>query len=312
MKKFVFRVLVFFFSIIVLDVLFGYACQYMNNHSKGGGVKSRYYVCKESHEKVLVFGSSRAKHHYVPDIIEDSLGLSCYNTGEDGNGIIFCYGVLKMITQRYKPRLIIYDVSFFDIYKDDNMKYVDLLKPYYYEAGIDSIFWSVNPKTQLMMHSSLYRFNTTCLRIIGDFFHPVSITPKGYLPLTKVMDYEPQEDNVQEQREIDCLKLQYFERFIQCASENNIRIVFCVSPLYRSSKMESSYQPIRNICKKYGLPFIFNASVPEISTEKEYFYDRTHMNDRGARLFTQIFLKEMKSFYLSEERGQYEQGLRNN
>ena len=88
MKKYLIKIFFYFIAIAVLDFVFGQACQYMNDHSKGGGIKSRYYVCKESTEDVLIFGSSRAKHHYVPDVIEDSLKVSCYNTGEDGNGII--------------------------------------------------------------------------------------------------------------------------------------------------------------------------------------------------------------------------------
>ena len=88
MKKYIRNILLFFVAIVVIDLLFGVVCQYLNDHSKGGGIKSRYYVCKESNEDVLIFGSSRAKHHYVPDIIEDSLSMTCYNTGEDGNGII--------------------------------------------------------------------------------------------------------------------------------------------------------------------------------------------------------------------------------
>ena len=214
MKKYLIKIILFFVAVVVIDILFGIACQYMNDHSKGGGIKSRYYVCKESNEDVLVFGSSRAKHHYVPDVIEDSLHLTCYNTGEDGNGIILCYGFLKMITERYTPKLIIYDVTGFDMYEDDNMKYLDLMKPFYYENGIDSIFWSVEPKTRIMMLSNLYRYNTTCLRVLGNFIHPMTNYPKGYLALYGIMDYEPDIKSY-EPTAIDNFKVQCFEHFIQ-------------------------------------------------------------------------------------------------
>ena len=294
MKKYLIKIIVFFIAIAVLDILFGIACQYMNDHSKGGGIKSRHYVCKESKEDVLVFGSSRAKHHYVPDIIEDSLGMSCYNTGEDGNGIIMCYGFLKMITQRYSPKLIIYDVTGFDMYEDDNMKYLNLMKPFYFEKGVDSIFWSVEPKTRIMMLSNLYRYNTTCLRVLGNYIHPMTNYPKGYSALYKTMDYEPviKEENA---KQLDSLKIQYFESFIRLAQDKGVSLIFCVSPSYKDPNDDSKYEPVKQLCKQYQVPFLYYGAEPGITNNKNYFQDRTHMNNDGAKLYTSKLMSWINS-----------------
>lgn len=289
MKKYLRNIILFFVAAAVIDFLFGKACQYMNDHSKGGGVKSRYYVCKESNEDVLVFGSSRAKHHYVPDIIEDSLHMTCYNTGEDGNGIILCYGFLKMITERYTPKLIIYDVTGFDMYEDDNMKYLDLMKPFYYEKGIDSIFWSVEPKTRILMLSNLYRYNTSCLRVLGNFIHPMSNYPKGYLALHKTMDYEP-EIKVEKEEVIDTLKIQYFERFIRLVQNKDISFVCCVSPSYKAPVDDDKYEPVKQLCELYNVPFLYYGAESSITKEKSFFKDRKHLNDKGARLYTSLLM----------------------
>lgn len=287
MKKYLIKIALFFVAVVVVDVLFGIACKYMNDHSKGGGIKSRHYVCKESNEGVLIFGSSRAKHHYVPDIIEDSLGMTCYNTGEDGNGIILCYGFLKMITQRYSPRLIIYDVSQFDMYEDDNIKYLDLMKPFYYEPGIDSIFWEVNPKSKFMMLSNLYRYNTTCLRVLGNFIYPMGNYPKGYSALSKTMDYEP-EINDNKQRVIDTLKIHFFEQFIHLTQAKGVSLICCGSPKYKSPKDDNDYDPIILLCNQYNVPFFYFGAEPDIALDRTCFEDRGHMNDKGARLYTSM------------------------
>ena len=294
MKKYLIKIALFFVAVAVVDVLFGMACQYMNDHSKGGGVKSRHYVCKESTEDVLVFGSSRAKHHYVPNVIEDSLGMTCYNTGEDGNGIILCYGFLKMITERYSPKLIIYDVTGFDMFEDDNMRYLDLMKPYYYEKGIDSIFWSVYPKTRIMMLSNLYRYNTTCISVIGNYIHPMNYYPKGYLALNKTMGYEPEIKEVKE-RAIDTLKIYYFEQFICLTQKKGIPLVCCVSPLYKAPKDDSNYKSIKQLCRQYDVPFLYYGAEPEIAFEKCFFQDRIHMNDTGANVYTSKLMKKIKN-----------------
>ena len=294
MKKYLVKIILFFIAIAVVDVLFGKACQYMNNHSKGGGVKGRYYVCKESNEDVLIFGSSRAKHHYVPDIIEDSLKLTCYNTGEEGNGIILCYGFLKMITNRYTPKLIIYDVTdVFDLWESDNAKFLDLLKPYYYEPGIDSIFWSVKPQTRFMMLSELYRFNTTCVRIFGNFIKPVSNTSKGYSPLHKTMDYEPEIKD--EQGKIDSVKVEYFKKFIILAKSQKIPLICFVSPVYKAPTDGAKFAYIINLCEKYDIPFYYYAADINISNNQYYFKDRVHLNDKGARFYTTKILPLIKT-----------------
>lgn len=294
MKKYLRNIILFFVVVVVIDFLFGKACQYMNNHSKGGGVKSRYYVCKESTEDVLVFGSSRAKHHYVPDVIEDSLHLTCYNTGEDGNGIIMCYGFLKMITERYTPKIIIYDVTGFDMYEDDNMKYLDLMKPYYFEKGIDSIFWSVDPKTRIMMLSNLYRYNTTCLRVLGNYIHPMSNYPKGYLALHKTMDYEP-EIKVEEEYAVDTLKMNYFERFITLSKHKGISLICCCSPSYKAPLEDKNYKPIKRLCEEYNVPFLYYGAEPTVTNEKSFFQDRKHLNDKGAKVYTGKLMSWIKN-----------------
>ena len=284
MKKYILKILLFFIAIALFDVLFGFACEYMNSHSKGGGIRSRYYVCKGSSEDVLVFGSSRAKHHYVPDIIEDSLGMTCYNTGEDGNGIILSYGFLKMITERYTPKVILYDVSSFDVSVDDNVKYLDLMKPYYFEPGIDSIFWEVEPKTRYMMLSSFYRYNTTWLRVVGSFIHPMINYPKGYAALNKTMDYEPELLDPK-QIVIDSVKINFFEKFIRLAKNRGISLMCFVSPIYKGTE-ENNYYTIKTLCSKYDIPFLFYGSDTDMVQDKSFFQDKLHLNDKGARFYT--------------------------
>lgn len=295
MKKYLLKLFLFFGIVVIVDILFGMAMQYMNDHSRGGGIKSRYYVCKESNEDVLIFGSSRAKHHYVPEIFEDSLGLSCYNTGEDGNGIILSYGFLKMITQRYAPQYIVYDVSGYDIYEDDNAKYLDLMKPFYWEFGIDSIFWTISPKSQIMMFSNLYRFNTTCLRVVGNYIHPMTNYSKGYCPLNGQMNYEPSLGNTENHANEDSLKIFYFQSFMQMCKEYGIKLICFSSPSYKFNAECNYYEPIEKLCSEYDVLFYNYSADDQISSNKIYFKDRSHLNNKGAVHYTREVVRVIKS-----------------
>ena len=72
---------------------------YVVKNIEVGGRGRDNYICDKSVDDILIFGSSRAVHHYNSSMIEDSLGMSCYNCGDDGNGIILSYGRLSMISQ---------------------------------------------------------------------------------------------------------------------------------------------------------------------------------------------------------------------
>lgn len=61
---------------------------------------------------VNTFAAVFNKNHYVPRVISDSLGMTCFNAGEDGNCIILAYGYLQMIMKRHVPKLVIYEIMF--------------------------------------------------------------------------------------------------------------------------------------------------------------------------------------------------------
>ena len=100
------KVLIGLVSIIVLLVVADWAVgtwsEKMYYSSKYGMYKRQIYVMKEAKEDILIMGSSRAAHHYVPQIIEDSLGMTCYNAGSDGECIYYHYCLLSAEVQSPK------------------------------------------------------------------------------------------------------------------------------------------------------------------------------------------------------------------
>ncbi len=295
MRKFISKLLLFIVIIVGMDLVYGVVCDYLNSHAKGGTTGAQYYIAKQTSEDIVMMGSSRMHHHYVPQIVEESLGLTAYNAGIDGNGIILSYGYLLMITTRYSPRIIIYDISGYDLYKDDNVKYLDNLKEFYKESGIRDIFLDVNKTERWKMISSLYRYNSKFLQLITDFIHPVVSSQKGYVGLHQMMKYDVEEVMVNEsRREVDPLKIQYIEKFIKCCREKNITLYFCVSPIYESKASSQYNEPIIEICQKHGIPLFDWRVDDEISMNKRYFSDRTHMNDEGARQYTMKLCRAIK------------------
>ena len=295
MKKFLAYILLFFSIVTVIDCGFGLTCQYLNSHAKGGNTRDRYYIAKQSSEEILMMGSSRMHHHYVPEIVEDSLHMSAYNCGVDGHGIILSYGYLLMITERYKPKMIIYDISGFDMYSDDNKRYVNLLKEYYKEPGIIDILTSIDKKERIRLLSSLYRYNSQFFPLFRDFFNTSSSGQKGYAPINKEILEPPTDIYVNDNNFVpDSLKLYYVRQFIDKCKEEGIQLIFCSSPFFGKTPESTYNDPIKEICSESNIPFLDLSEDEEINGDFRYFSDAVHLNEKGSILFTRKLVSSLK------------------
>ena len=111
MRKFILSLLFGLFLVIIGDYAVGSALEYFYFKTSSGLLQRTTFALEETEADILIFGSSRANHHYDTKIIEDASGLSAYNTGRDGNYIFFQNALLKSILKRYNPKQIILDFS---------------------------------------------------------------------------------------------------------------------------------------------------------------------------------------------------------
>ena len=87
MKKYIAKIFIFFVIMVSLDVVVGVLSDYLVTNAKSGATQKSEYICEKTKEDILIFGSSRAVHHYNPLIIQDSLNMTCYNCGYDACGM---------------------------------------------------------------------------------------------------------------------------------------------------------------------------------------------------------------------------------
>lgn len=291
MKKFLFFLLkvgLFFLALIIVDRALGMVFAYMGEYAKGGYVRHHVYVTDKANEDILIFGSSRAIHHYNPQIITDSLGMTCYNCGQDGNGIVLFYGMWQMIKERYQPKMIIYDVNAsFDLFEgESNTKYLGWLRMDYDRPGVKKIFTAIDPTERYKMMSMLYRHNSKFLQNITDYVHPFfSIERNGFLPLKgelNKMKIREKKDKT-ENKQIDSLKINYINKLID--ESEGMDLIFVVSPTWYDQR-KSDYQPIRELCEKRNLRFVDFSNNEKYIHQDQWFKDGTHLNTRGADEFT--------------------------
>lgn len=295
MKRFVLKVLAFFAIIAVVDIAGGFGLKWLAAHARGGFTLRDNYICDSLRTEILLSGSSRCVRHYNPQIISDSLGVSCYNSGQLGNGVILNYGRLLMINERQRPRLVIYDLyPEYDLLKgDDNHRYLTWLKGHYGRNGIADIFCSVDATEKYKMMSQLYRFNSRIIELVSDYLQPLSnATPDGFSPLQGELDrlkIKPREKNSKVC--FDSLKMDYINKYIQEVGVN--KIVFIVSPNWYGIDT-LTFQPMVEISTRYNIPLFDFSNNPKYLHNDKYFKDGGHLNAIGADEFTKDVVQILK------------------
>jgi len=298
MKKFLINIAIFFAIVAVVDFSLGKVFHYIQA-TAGGRTGAEYYVCKKANEDVIIMGSSRASHHYVPEIISEKLGMSCFNAGQDGNGIILQYGRWKMLSERYTPKLLIYDISSgFDMAVNDNMTYVDRLKPFSREAVVKDYVSSIFPMERIKTLSCMYCYNYKFIEMAFDRLRNGDYKEVGgYIPLYGHIRSEVVERGQPEKEisiETDLVKLYYLEELIKEAKGKGTHVVLVVSPTWKGGGLSAeAFSEVKTLAESYGVEFLEYINS-EICDNPDYFEDSAHLNDKGARVFTEDLLSRIK------------------
>lgn len=297
MKKYIFYIVLFFAAVVAVDLIYGRVANYMVTHAKGGETKKLVDLCENDHYDMLIMGSSKAHHNYIPQVFRDSLGMSCYNAGYDGNGIILAYGILSLIDDERLPKVIVYDAKQqFDIYQysgdGDHTRYYQKLKTFYGNPAVDEVIGNISEYDVLKLHSSLYRTNGNLVSMLLGFLRD---SPKdknyGYIPAIGFLT----EDNEQEKDytdNIDSLKIEYFKRFVELTKERNIELIAVFSPEY-NTPFADDFKPIREICSKEGVAVLDYFEDPSFQ-KIELFKDHCHLNEDGAKLFSEMIVADIQ------------------
>lgn len=295
MKKFILRICLFGLLVFIMDTAFGYIFKFLQSHSKGGETYRQEYIANTMRDSILIMGSSRAIHHYDPRVFVDSLGLSSYNCGLGGNGIIFNYGEYCLFKNRYVPKVILYDLyDQFDLIAGlPNERYINALRMYYDKEDIDSVFLAVDRTEKYKMLSKMRRYNGRFISVLSNFMRSKKNDILGYEPLKGQLNYELTKQDRMDNVIYDTLKLKYLRNLISETESKGTKLMFCISPIYGGGD-ESIYNPIKELAKKENIPFLSYYNDSSFIFRKEYFKDSKHLNSEGAEEYSKKIIKEIR------------------
>lgn len=298
-KKVILGIISIIILLFAVDRIVGNINKSLYNRSKYGIFGRQIYSLNECNEDIIILGSSRASHHYVPSIFTDSLDLSCYNCGSEGMCVYYHYGILSSLIDRgVKPKLVIYDVMDLDANVSDGPTFnleaaVDRFAPHYgHHPSIDSLFMLKGWKEKIKLQSICYRYNSKLVQTIKCNYIP-SKENNGYEAVLGLLpDTASFQIHAKANLPLDSIKIKYVNKLIGLSKEHNIPLILIQSPKYYQVE-SNGIDTIKAIAKEEEIAFLDFVNEQSLM-KREYFRDNMHLNDYGAHVWSAFLASKLK------------------
>lgn len=293
MKNILLKTVLFVLIIATSDFIIGKVLEkmYLTTHSKT--IAKIQYTIDSTSQAILIYGSSRAQHHYIPDSITKNTGLSCYNCGIGGQGLAFTFCQITEMLKRHRPQVILLDISPNILIDSKSEEKLRILMPYYKrDTLIYNAITSNNMFEKLKYNSSIFPYNGNILPLLISFIHHDKDRDKGYIPLFGQLDPSTIKNDTSTTG-IRSIQLYYMNRIISIASIKNVKLILVVSPIYK--KNPNDYKilaQIKEIANKNNLEYI-DSSADSSLINVNYFKDNLHLNTKGAALYSKEICRKL-------------------
>jgi hypothetical protein len=300
MKQKFFKVFLFIAIIAVADKVIGGICKKLYVSSNNFLISKLRYTLDSTTEDILIYGSSRTDHHFIPKIIEQHTGHSAYNCGLDGADLLFSRIQLNETLKRYKPEFVIIEASPSSFFIPDPEAGHRILLPYYAK---DTLIYNTLTGNRLFEKtkflSSIYPYNSAIVSLVNGVLKKNTDSLKGYMPahgiidttgLTKVVDKAYTSSNLPVEN------FTYLKQLIEVCRNNQIRVVIVSTPVFQvNGHHDSMMNLFKDFCSQFdGIHYLDFTRDVSTYGKITLFKDNTHMNDEGAKVFSEVFSENLR------------------
>jgi hypothetical protein len=297
-RKLIFNIAIVAGLVFLLDFAIGRTLRHFYFKETSGFHFRTTYSMETAEADVLIFGSSSANHHYVPEVFEDSLKMTFYNTGRDGNGVLYQTAILKSIIKRYTPKIIILDFAGGFEKGDDIYDRMSSLLPYYRTHGeIRKIIELKSPFEKIKLLSELYPFNSQILSIaIGNMEINKTRNPdnKGFVALHGIWNAKIDSIANSTPYEVDSIQVLALREFLNIAKNSGAKVYLIHSPMFQKFNKSQEIDILRDIAAFDSIPFWDFSKDTAFLNDNQLFRNQRHLNQEGAIKFSNVVVDKIK------------------
>jgi len=266
---------------------------------------SGFYNEPENEFDIIYFGSSNTYCSFNPLVVYGETGLKSYVFASQQQPVWATYTYIKEALKTQKPQLLVVDVLMFSKnleYYDDGVNYSFMDDIPFSKNKIELAFASAPKGERFGLLFNFVKYHSRWSELSEeDYSFERSETKdylKGYVLLEETFADAKKSDvsQIREEASLAEKETKYLEKIINLAKEENIPLLLVKTP----SNVLPDDQKLFNSVKKYaeisGIPYAdFNLVYPEIGlVMNEDFYDKSHLNYKGAEKFSMYFGKYLK------------------
>ncbi|MBX9853390.1 MAG: hypothetical protein K2X86_16715, partial [Cytophagaceae bacterium] len=307
---------IFIITVFAIDRMLGFVLDKMYLKSLKGmaGGDINYYLAYNKVD-MLAMGSSRSRNHLVPD----SMDVSCYNLSHNGMGIAYQAALLDVLDKkgRLPSKYLLLQLEPYSIFLKDSFitREIQYLKYYYHSNQyVKSELDRVDKYEFVKQGFSCYKFNGILPSIIKNNIilinsHYVNTfkgfqgndpapddslnTVNGFINVEKDTD-----ENIKrvEDYHIENIGWRYFNHVREICRKNNITLICYTSPFYGGSWHKNmDYEANKKLADEGIIYFNFSSSVIPALSSAYLWKDVTHLNTKGANIFSSILNDSLKA-----------------
>lgn len=298
MKKLLIWVASVAVTVLIVDLMFGaLARYYTGNYTLKGDYRASDHLIKDPVDEFVVLGSSVALNGIDTKMLSDSLNLSAYNGGSNGQEFPYYLTLMEIIADKPGLKTVILGLKEVSLTNSGTGRRYNFLMPYYKSGheGIDSRLEEGSDLDKILLKSSLYRFNTIWFRILlYTFYEPGVLGERGFVAKdipavfpTRIINVE--NDPVTEERDRE------FRRFVELCKDNGIRLIVCVPPRYETCEQPSKAEIyLKELAAHGDFELWFDAYSNPLTADSTMFYDHDHLNYNGAVEYTRQIINRLR------------------
>jgi hypothetical protein len=259
---------------------------------------------------LAIYGSSRAWNHVDPRILQDSLGMSCYNFGLNGQNFWLQYlRHLEFIEHNGRPRYILMSLDMFSFQPKNEIYNKMQFYPYMlFNKNIREYTENYKGFNTLDYYVPLLRYSgkRKALSIIAkNILDPKrnahSFRFRGFAgldtPWTDDFDNAKAALGVYKVP-VDTAIVRLFDEFLDECARTNTKVILLYSPEFIKgqefvSNRDTIMDIFRDFAAEHDLRFL-DYSDDELCHSQNLFFNASHLNSKGANLFSQELARDLK------------------
>jgi len=293
------KLILLFIAFVIIDYIIGLGLNIILNNSPDGRYFKALYSLEKSNEDIVIFGASCAETNIVPYVFEDSLKMTCWNSGRGGQLLPFFICIEQGMLNRYVPKIAVIDMGVEDLETDLSEFYekAGFLSPFYRKhKEIRPILNKISFFERYFMYSMLYAYNSSYYYLLRPYLFrglDGKRGDKGWKPRTGQMPkIIPNPVIVNTSKKLNNETVSAFNEFVTGLSAKGCKVFVVIHPVF--NEITTNTSTIENIKKMKNVDLLDFDDNKLIAENSLFFRDPGHLNIQGAIKFTTLLVNKIR------------------